>query len=339
MVPQIHTDIPAEIGPPEPCVLFDEAHGQVNWRQTGFSSRQRTTTFSGLARILEAWGLNCCSVPEPPLLPLHGKVRLLVLPPATGQFDLDAEVWTPRPNTLYSAEEIDDILGYVSRGGSLLAFGYRFGDSFTHANLGQITAALGCPLNDDAIVDLAKVRRPYPLESMLDTGRDGILLSWAAKGVGALRWRCQATFSILPGATAWPLVVSQGGRCLTYHRGLREVCFQSSPMAVVGRFGRGRFGLFGGPHAFEDSEVGLLREADNARFLANVLEWLLQPRSARADFEPEQNTRSLSQWESAIRSWRPICRATLKVERQGIEAIEKILHETRIFRALSREVR
>ena len=33
--------------------------------------------------------------------------------------------------------------------------------------------------------------------------------------------------------------------------------------------------LIGGPHAFESGTFGLLRMADNARFLHNVLRWLL----------------------------------------------------------------
>ena len=47
------------------------------------------------------------------------------------------------------------------------------------------------------------------------------------------------------------------------------------PIAVAGLRGRGRFVLFGGPHAFEMGSYGLLAAHDNARFLQNVLRWLL----------------------------------------------------------------
>ena len=33
-------------------VLFDAAHGQANWAQTGFTSRELNSNFTGLATVL-----------------------------------------------------------------------------------------------------------------------------------------------------------------------------------------------------------------------------------------------------------------------------------------------
>jgi len=99
-------------------------------------------------------------------------------------------------------------------------------------------------------------------------------LTWAAAGVNVLRWRSMATFTILPGSHIRPLVLSPGGACISYNRTHRYVSFQSHPVAVAGTYGAGRFALFGGPHAFETGQLGLLAETSNARFLENVVRWL-----------------------------------------------------------------
>jgi len=82
----------------------------------------------------------------------------------------------------------------VQRGGCLLAFAYGFGDSFSQANLGQLFPPLGCLLNDDAIVDLVRLRTTHPLQSLFVTERDLIPLPWAANCIERIAWRYMATF-------------------------------------------------------------------------------------------------------------------------------------------------
>jgi hypothetical protein len=156
----------------------------------------------------------------------------------------------------------------------LLAFAYRFGDSFTQTNLGDLCLALGCRLNDDAVIDVRALRQTDPLHLHFDTPCESLPRSWSHPGVRNVRWRPGATFTILPGTTAWPLALSTGGSCLSFNRTLRRIRFDSLPIAVVGHHGAGRFALFGGPHLFESSPLGLLAEADNRHFLQNVLAWL-----------------------------------------------------------------
>ena len=71
-------------------------------------------------------------------------------------------------------------------------------------------------------------------------------------------FRTSATFTLLPRANVVPVAVSPGGPCITFNRTHRLVSFQSLPIGVAGTFGRGRFALFGGPHAFETGPLGFL---------------------------------------------------------------------------------
>jgi hypothetical protein len=156
-----------------------------------------------------------------------------------------------------------------------MVFAYRFGDSFTQSNLRELISPLGCLLNDDAVVDLQTLRGTNPLEAFFDTPRALLPLRWSAEGVSTVRWRTMATFTVLPGTQARPLALSTGGACISFNRTFRKISFASLPIAVAGLHGRGRFVLFGGPHAFETGRHGLLASHDNARFLQNSLRWLL----------------------------------------------------------------
>lgn len=317
------------------CALFDETHGQLNWNQTGFPSRQRTTNLAGVARLLERIGLRCRSCASKPLDVRFPATRLLVIPPATGTYDRQRECWHKNATAEFSASEICDIVRFVRDGGRLLAFAYRFGDSFTQTNLGQLTAALGCLLNDDAIVDLRRPMALHPLRSSFTTDASLIPISWAGEGVSTVCWRCMATFTVLPGVSAWPIVYSPGGRCISYNRNIRQISFQSLPIAVAGHFGTGRFALFGGPHAFETSPLGLLHERDNERLLKNVLQWLLSDSESRP--VAAGNSVDLLMRKRAGVFWADL----LSVDTLGkgafqVECIERLLSKSQTFRALSR---
>ncbi len=263
-----------------PAALFDASHGQPNWAQTGFTSRQLDTNFAGVTEQLCRMGFRCRSTHGQQLTACLPGTRLLVIPPPTGRYNARKERWQRVPTSLFSPGELRDVLGYVQEGGRLLAFSYRFGDSFTGTNLSALTAPLGCQLNDDAVIDLRQLRGTPPLQLYFDTDPDGLPLSWARIGVTLVRWRPMATFTILPGAMAWPLARSRGGGCISFDRSLRQISFESLPVAVVGKYGTGKFVLVGGPHVFETGTVGLLNAADNTRLLANVLRWLVSDKPA-----------------------------------------------------------
>ena len=145
-----------------------------------------------------------------------------------------------------------------------------------------------------------------------------------------MRWRPGATFAVLPGTTAWPLALSTGGGCLSFDLTLRRICFASLPLTVAGRHGDGRFALFGGPHLFESSALGLLSVADNTRFLRNVLKWLLDdeahqdpPAPSKTIPTPDCHFPGLSQVASAGEGERTIA------------SVEKILRQTGVLKALN----
>jgi hypothetical protein len=152
-----------------------------------------------------------------------------------------------------------------------------------------------------------------------------------------VRWRSMATFTILAGAQAQPLALSPGGGCIAFDRTQRRISFEPLPIAVAGFHGRGRFALFGGPHAFEVGTFGLLGEAGNGNFLRNVLRWLLtdEPVGQGLTAVPEANDLD----------WRPrpipsVIRELAHVEGKGaggntIRRVERLLRRTGILKALA----
>lgn len=312
---------------------FDETHGQFNWRQTGFTPRLRTTNFAGLANILEELGLPCVSAARKPLEVTFPETRLLVIPPPTGIYEKREERWCRHPASLFTAPELCSLIDFVHDGGSLLAFAYRFGDAFTQTNLGLLAPAFGCLLNDDAILDLSQLKAPHPLATHFDTTVDDLPAVWAVAGIRTLRWRCMATFSILPGARAWPLVLSPVLGSVSYHARLRQISYQSLPLGVAGSLGNGRFAFFGGPHAFESSPLGLLDRADNARFLRHVLAWLLaEAKPDRRNSPPPTfgNPRDSDDW-----LWRPFRPGEAgRPDEVSVAFVEELLHEGETLKAL-----
>ena len=136
---------------PAPLALFDAGHSQTNWAQTGFPSRELHTNFAGLTAVLCRLGFQCQSTGRLSLVTRLETCRLLVIPPPTGSYDARKERWRFQRAARFTREEVRAVLGFVRAGGRLLAFGYRFGDSFTETNLGDLCLPLGGRLNDDAV--------------------------------------------------------------------------------------------------------------------------------------------------------------------------------------------
>jgi hypothetical protein len=87
--------------------------------------------------------------------------------------------------------------------------------------------------------------------------------------------------------------------------------------------------LFGGPHVFETSPLGLLANQDNARFLENTLHWLLSD-NLDEPVDRFQSNRSPSE-----------CERLTRVECQGegertITSVERLLRRTGVLKALGR---
>ena len=319
-------------------VLFDAAHGQVNWAQTGFSSRQLNTNFAGLAAIFSELQCECSQHTGRRLTKALSGVDLLVIPPPTGAYNPLKESWRPQLGSTFSSDEILEISRFVYHGGRLLAFAYRFGDSFTQTNLCELFAGFGVLLNNDAVINLNNIRRKNPLQSQFVTGPDCLSVPWEKKSFDRVFWRSMATFIILPGAPAFPLAVSPGGRCIAWDRVFRQISFQSLPILVAGTHGRGRFVLCGGPHVFEHGDFGLLHTADNERLLRSVLRWLMTDEPVSQDTLDPRSARMNSALAKSINSnWQALCR--LKgdgPDERFVNRVERQLRETGILRAIGR---
>lgn len=312
---------PCTAPPDGPRVVLDASHGQDRWAQTGFDARTRTTNFQGLARACEQLGWPTVSTDERPLTDRLPTTRLLVVPPPTGRYDARCEAWRAHASARFTREELARLTDFVRAGGRLLAFSYRFGDSFTHGNLGDLLLPLGCVLNDDAVLDLTRLRAEHPLQAHFETPAELLPLPWSQVGVRSVSWRPMATFRLLPGAPVQPLALSPGGRCLSFDRARRQIEFASQPVAVAGVVGRGRFAAFGGPHAFESGPFGLLEAADNAPFLRQVLRWLLSDEPLSSPPLP----RPASEED-----------VTRLPDGRTVAYVERLLRQTGMLKALSR---
>ena len=288
------------------------------------------TNFSGLTEVLGCLGLRCRTTHGEPLADRLSETHLLIVPPPTGRYDAVKERWRAERSSLFGGDEVSAILSFLHGGGRLLAFGYRFGDSFTRTNLGHLCNALGCQLNDDAVIDTRALRQTHPLQLHLEIPSECLLPSWARLGVNTVHWRPAATFTLVSGATASPLALSTGGASLSFDRTLRRISFEPLPLAVVGHHGAGRFALFGGPHVFESSSLGLLNSGNNRRFLENVLHWLLTD----SDVAPVAS-------QFAGLNWARDCHEVTRIEARGegkrtIARVERVLRETGVLKALNR---
>lgn len=317
-----------------PLAVFDASHGQANWAQTGFTSREMHTNYAGMMELLCRLGCTCVPTGLEPLPALLCRARLFVIPPSTGRYNAAKKCWQAQPEALFTAENIRDILRFVQDGGRLVAFAYRFGDSFTNSNLRELLSPLGCLLNDDAVVDLQLLRNTHPLDAYFDTPQMLLPLGWSRQQVTAVRWRTMATFTILPGVNVRPLALSAGGSCISFNRSLRRISFASLPVAVAGQLGRGRFVLFGGPHAFETGSFGLLTSHDNARFLQNVLRWLLDGGPADLHVEPTvHHALGTFYFNNGLEITR---QDAGHGDQQTVAYVERVLRRTGILKALDR---
>ncbi|PWU19904.1 MAG: hypothetical protein C5B50_05590 [Verrucomicrobia bacterium] len=314
--------------------IFDASHGQPNWSQTGFTSREMHTNYAGLMELLCRMGCRCAPVSQPLSQARLTDARLLVIPPPTGAYNAAKECWSPLAESSFASEHIRDILNFVRSGGRLLAFAYRFGDWFTRSNLRELVSPLGCLLNDDAVIDLQTLRTMNPLEAFFDTPRNLLPLHWSNLHVSSVRWRTTATFNILPGAEAQPLALSAGGTCISFNRSARRISFASLPIAVAGLHGGGRFVLIGGPHAFETGRFGLLTRPDNARFMMNVLAWLLD--NGSPDLRPEPVVHHSSGTFFFERGLAASSAENSDHAQHTVAYVERLLRRTGVLKALGR---
>ena len=317
-----------------PLALFDASHGQPHWAQTGFASREMHANFAGVMELLCRQGCVCAPTGLKPLSSLLKRARLLIVPPPTGNYNPTKKCWLSDPETLFTAATVGEILSFVQDGGRLVVFAYRFGDSFTNSNLNTLVGPLGCLLNDDAVVDVQLLRNTHALDAYFDTPRSLLPLAWSHDKVTTVRWRTMATFTILPGANIKPLALSAGGSCISFNRSLRRISFASLPIAVAGQLGRGRFALFGVPHVFETGRFGLLRIQDNARFLLNVLNWLLAEGPLDLNVEP---TAHHALGNFFFNNGLEVVRSDDgQTDQQTVAYVERVLRKTGLLKAINR---
>ena len=89
-----------------PIAFFDASHGQPNWAQTGFTSREMHTNYSGLMEMVCRLGCRCATSGQPLSAARLADTRLLVIPPPTGSYNVAKECWLAAPETLFTSVQM-----------------------------------------------------------------------------------------------------------------------------------------------------------------------------------------------------------------------------------------
>lgn len=270
--------------------LFDTGHGQRNWEQTGFLARTINRSFSGVADILSEMGVRCFSgnLSTESL----EDVDLLIIPPPAGQFNRQTSEWEPLQSSLFTESDIEKILGFVNGGGRLLAFSYRFGDSFAKTNLREVFLPMGCFLQDTAAIHLDSfVNDMHPLAVPFETTREHLpILKDEQHFPDSVQLRAMATLSNLPGMRVFPITTTPP-RCIVFEPHSFKISHKPQSLGSGGYYSNGRFAIFGGPHAFETGGYGLLNSGSNRLFARMILEWIVsnEPGSEMTHRAPEKS--------------------------------------------------
>lgn len=258
--------------------LFDIGHGQRNWSQTGFLSRTIDGSFFEFATILNEQGFTCTSgdVSSSSIK----KCDLLIIPPPVGQLNPQTGQWDALASSLFTEQQVSDILQFVNSGGHLLAFSYRFGDAFSKTNLGELIGPLGCYLNETAVSSLDC----FPCNSHLmtmpfETGPECVPI--LATECEPIKWRAMTTVAVAP-ETSCEILAFTPPRSVGFNRESHRLFYNSQALCVGGSYGNGSFAVLGGPHVFEAGVYGLLSSPGNRKFAEALVRWLIRDRYQNA---------------------------------------------------------
>ncbi|MFC2146685.1 restriction endonuclease, partial [Acidobacteriota bacterium] len=273
----------------------------------------------------------------------------LVIPPPTGSFKMISIFggeWIQDDGSMLTRDEINGILTFLNSGGRLLAFSYRFGDSFSKTNLSELFTGLGWLLNNDAVIDLRFAGKEHPLYTTFETAAEDIMQRWAVEGIKTVRWRPVTTFRRLPNATGQPLVYPPASTA-SFNLDNHLIAYERNPICVFGEYGAGRYVLIGGPHAFEETEFGFLVLPGNSRLLSNILRWLLDCENSidsmdtvskpskfqKKHHSNRRNCEMKTLWETVCNSKN--CDNSYK-EESFVNFVSYLLKDTKILRPLAR---
>lgn len=321
--------------------FFDVEHGQQNWKTTGFFARTITGSFSGLTDILSELRIESWSGSD-----LHNSLddsKIIVIPPPAGTFNRAESQWEPLPAHFFTESDVERILEFVHAGGRLLAFSYRFGDSFAKSNLKELFLPMGCLIQDTAAINLDSfVNEMHPLAVPFETDSEHLpLLDENQSLPDSVHWRSMATLSILPNSNSFPIAVTPP-RCITFEPQSFRILHKPQMIAVGGHYGDGRFALFGGPHVFETTGYGLLREGSNHLFAKQVLEWLIShsPSPKQISFANETVTAFESDLKPMQTLWKGVQNAQ-SAQAKGdlmVQFISQICHRTGIMAPVGEKI-
>lgn len=319
--------------------LFDTGHGQENWSQTGFLPRTIDRSFSGLAGILAEMGFRCFSGSITDETLKHAQI--LVIPPPTGQFNHKFSRWDRLESSQFTGEEIERILRFLHDGGHLLAFSYRFGDSFTQTNLRDLIGPLGCLLNEAVVINLDSfLCDHHPLMVPFETGADCLPLLDTNQECPPVHWRTMTTLSILPGASASAIAVSPP-RCVGFDQTSFRLIHARQAIGVGGHYGKGRFAVFGGPHAFETGGYGLFSKDGNRQLAVEVLQWLVSEGSSMLHEQSETKSPTDSACSNRLQElWVQVanCKSSHEKGESMASFVDGIFRETGVLSGLGRSV-
>ena len=318
--------------------IFDVGHGQENWKKTGFQARTLTGSFSGLNGILSGNEFTC----SPSCLSNQtlDETDLLVIPSPAGKFNRKDSLWEPSHETRFIETDIESILDYVRKGGRLIAFSYRFGDSFSKTNLKEVFLPMGCLIQDTAALNLDSfVNDMHPLAVPFETSQEHLpIIEDNSLLESPVHWRAMATLSILPGATVFPIAMTPP-RCIVFDPHSYQLIHKPQVIAAGGYYGMGRFALFGGPHVLEMGGYGLLNDGANKEFAQMVLKWLMSEDEEKHGLQLDSKTDNEASKKARV-LWNGIqnCKSPQAKESVLVQFIDHVFQMSAIMAPLGESV-
>lgn len=139
-------------------ILFDEAHGQRRWGETGFPAHTANGMYLPFAEFAEtALSLIPKCNTELFSADVLGQARIVVVPNPTGR--LVQWQWIEEPDTKLKKAECQSLWNFVAQGGSLVILAHRHADEFTHANLNELAQPFGFEFSPKVFITQEGVRK------------------------------------------------------------------------------------------------------------------------------------------------------------------------------------
>lgn len=139
-------------------VVFDEAHGQRRWGDTGFPPHTIDGLYSSLVMLCQTkLELDLSRTVDRISPQLLDNIDVFVIPSPTGKFN-HLCFWDTTHDSKFTSSECQLLWNFVANGGGLLIMAHRHSDDFTKSNLNELAKPFGLEFRPRVFVNKAFAR-------------------------------------------------------------------------------------------------------------------------------------------------------------------------------------